>query len=57
MDRIVVRIRYQRLSKKLMFHKTFTLDECINIVHQEEEVDKQQGVMRGKIETAVNYVS
>ena len=27
------------------------------MVHQDEEVHKQQGMMRGKMETAVNYVN
>ena len=40
-----------------MINKKLTLDECIAMIRQEEEVHIQQGVMRGKMETAVSYVS
>ena len=39
-----------------MINETLILDECI-MIRQEEEVHEQQGVMRGKMETVVNYVS
>ena len=41
---------------KLKINEKLILDECIIMVRQ-EDVYKQQGVMRGKMQTAVNHVS
>ena len=56
MDCITAGIQDQKSSTKLMINEELILDECIVIVRR-EEAHKQQVVMRGKMETTVNYVS
>jgi hypothetical protein len=57
MDRIIVGIRDQRLSTRLMLNEKLTLDECIVMVRQEEDVHKQQEQMRTSTQQeTVNHV-
>lgn len=58
MDRIIVGIRDQSLSRQMMLNEKLTLEECIRMVRQQEEIKKQQEEMHGKTPPAdVNDVS